>query len=138
ATVPAPVAGSSFSPTQPTGPIPLGVAVWQRSPGQWQWPSQAQAQEQSPVGVLPPGATGAAFPDGEKDKFASNGRTTGPDVQAYRWGRRLFFYGTLLIALLLQILVFVLLIRKQGTEVIADLFVFLASSINLLVRVAIG
>src|SRR6266581_5006811 len=55
ATVLAPGADSSFPPTQPTGPIPLGVAVWQRSRGQWQWPSQAQAQEQSPVGVLPPG-----------------------------------------------------------------------------------
>src|SRR5438132_1619664 len=76
ATVPAPGAGSSFPPTQPTSPIPLGVAVWQRSPGQWQWPSQAQAQAQSPVGVLPPGATGAAFPDSEQDKFAPNGRTT--------------------------------------------------------------
>src|SRR5437763_14392055 len=64
ATVPAPSTSSSFPPTQPVSPIPLGVAVWQRSPGQWQWPSQAQAQEQSPVGVLPPGATGAAFPDG--------------------------------------------------------------------------
>src|SRR6266480_1539505 len=80
ATVLAPGADSSFPPKQPTSPIPLGVAVWQRSPGQWQWPSQAQAQEQSPVGVLPPGATGAAFPDGEQDKFAPNGRTTGPDV----------------------------------------------------------
>src|SRR2546429_1529599 len=138
ATVLAPGAGSSFPPTQPTGSIPLGVAVWQRSPGEWQWPSQAQAQEQSPVGLLPPGPTGAAFPDGEQDKFAPNGRTTGPDVQAYRRGRRLFFYGTLLITLLLQIPVFVLLTSKQGTEVIAALGVLLASSINLLVLAAIG
>ena len=138
ATVPTPGADSSFLPKQPTSPIPLGVAVWQRSPGQWQWPSQAQAQAQSPVGVLPPGTVGASFPDSEQDKFAPNARTTGPDVQTYRWGRRLFFYGTLLITLLLQFPVFVLLTSKQGTEVIAALGVLLASSINLLVLAAIG
>ncbi|MFL5586539.1 MAG: bifunctional serine/threonine protein kinase/MFS transporter [Ktedonobacteraceae bacterium] len=138
ATISTPDADSSFPPKQPTSPIPLGVAVWQRSPGQWQWPSQAQAQGQSPVGVLPPGTVGASFPDSEQDKFAPNARTTGPDVQTYRWGRRLFFYGTLLITLLLQFPVFVLLTSKQGTEVIAALGVLLASSINLLVLAAIG
>ena len=144
--VPAPGAGAAFVPTQPlqpaqsTSPVPPGGAVWQRQPGQWQWPSQAQAQSQSPVGVLPVGTAGAPSADKEQDKFAPNGRTTGvgPDVQTYRRGWRLFFYGALLITLLLQIPVFVLLTNKQGTEVIIALGILLASSINFLILAAIG
>jgi serine/threonine protein kinase len=138
ATVPAPSTGSSFPPTQPVSPTPPGVAPWQRPPGQWQWPSQAQAQAQSPGGVLPTGIAGAALLDNEQDKKSPNGRTTGPDVQTYREGQRLFFYGTLLVTLLLQFFVFVLLTSKQGTEVIAPLGVLLGSSINFLVLAAIG
>lgn len=144
AAVPALDADSSFlpaqstQPMQPTSPVPPGGAVWQRSPGQWQWPSQAQAQSQSPVGVLPPGKTSAAFPDSEQDNSAPNTPKTGPDVLEYRWSRRLYFYGSLLITLLLQVPVFVLLTGKQGTEVISALGVLLASSINLLLLAAIG
>ena len=144
AAIPALDAGSSFlpaqstQPMQPTNPVPPAGAVWQRSPGQWQWPSQAQAQSQSPVGVLPPGNTSAAFPDSEQDNSAPNTPKTGPDVLEYRWSRRLYFYGSLLITLLLQVPVFVLLTGKQGTEIISALGVLLASSINLLVLAAIG
>jgi hypothetical protein len=90
------------------------------------------------VGVLPTGIAGAALLDNEQDKKSPNGRTTGPDVQTYREGQRLFFYGTLLVTLLLQFCVFVLLTSKQGTEVIAPLGVLLGSSINFLVLAAIG
>lgn len=109
-----------IAPTQPAvSPIPG------ESP--WQWPSQ-QAQ------VNGNGVNGSSA--------RANARTTGPDPDAvtYRQGRRLPFYGSLFVTLLLQVLVIGLLLGpdKTSSPAQAILGVLLGGSLNLLLLAVIG
>src|SRR3989454_3987113 len=123
----APSAGRIIPPTQPGIPVPLWgtYGAQQPQPGQWQWPSQMQAQQaQSPIGVLAPGPGGYAapsYPYSQQDNSRLNGGVVSADVKKYREGKRLFYYFTLLITLLTQLLVFILVDAptKDGTEVVA-------------------
>jgi tRNA A-37 threonylcarbamoyl transferase component Bud32 len=107
-------------------------APTQRAPGLW--PAQAG------VGVSPPGiastpplqpATGQAGP--QFQGLATGGPT-------YRESRRLFYYVTALVTLLLQFLVFVLVVSpsKDGLQTVAMLGVLIGSGINLLALAAAG
>jgi len=112
-TVPAPSTNAPSFPAQQAG-----LAPWQQPLLSWQ--AQAQAN----------GANGTAA--------QPRTRTTGPDPNAltYRQGRRLFFYGSLIVTLLLQLFIFAFLTTpvKGG----AILGVLLGSSLNLLMLAAIG
>jgi len=148
ASVLAPSAGRIIPPTQPGIPVPLWgtYGARQPQPGQWQWPSQMQAQQaQSPagVGVLAPGPGGYAapsYPYSQQDNSRLNGGVVSADVKKYREGKRLFYYFTLLITLLTQFLVFILVDAqaKDGTEVVAMFGVLLGCSLNVLILAAIG
>ncbi len=130
----------AIPPTKPAGPVrpPGGASGEPWKPWQWHGPSQAHAQAQNPVGtpfVAPVGAplVGAMPPRAAQPGIALM-------VKTYRQGRRVFYYGVLLIALLLQFLVFILLnATLQGAgESAAILGVLLGSGINLLTLAAIG
>lgn len=106
----------------------------QQAPGQWQLPSQMQTPLPTyPVGLHPP-----TFQDDEQDKLHPNSNAQAQDAITYRPGRRLFFYGTALMALLLQFLVFFLLTFKDVSGVVAMLGILVGSGINLLILAAIS
>jgi len=148
ASVPAPGAGRIIPPTQPGIPVPLWgtYGARQPQPGQWQWPSQMQAQQaQSPVGVgvlapSPGGYAAPSYPYSQQDKLRLNGGAASADVKKYREGKRLFYYFTLLITLLTQLLVFIFVVApaKDGTEVVAMFGVLLGCGLNFLILAAIG
>ncbi len=127
--VPVPSAVGAIPPTSPAGVAsPAGNAPWQQSPRPWQWPSQAQAQA----------------PSQAQDQVSSRSTTGDSTTPAplYHEGRRLFYYGVALIALLLQFLVLILVNvsapLRTGIESSAVLAILLGSSINLLALAAIG
>src|SRR6266536_417790 len=69
-----------------------------------------------------------------------SGAVVSADVKKYREGKRLFYYFTLLITLLTQLLVFILVDAptKDGTEVVAMFGVLLGCGLNVLILAAIG
>ncbi|HET7641611.1 MAG TPA: protein kinase [Ktedonobacteraceae bacterium] len=135
---PTPNAPNFIPPTQPARPIPPGNASWQQAPGQWQWPSQAQAQ--SPVGLLAPGVPNSPLPYSAYEKTDPNNPPKAPNAPMFREARRAFYYGTACIALLLQFLVVVLVFTpgKDGTQIVALLGVLTGSGINLLALAALA
>jgi len=127
--------------TVPAAPLPTAdpavpvspLAPWQQQARPWQWPSQNQAQVQSPVGALP-----AGIPSGQDNSY-SPGATNSPGVKTYRPGRRLFYYSVALAALLLQIPMLALLSAPaNGAESPAVLGVLVGIGINLLALAALG
>jgi serine/threonine protein kinase len=139
---PGPNAQNFIPPTQPARPISPGNAPWQQAPGQWQWPSQAQAQvqAQSPVGLLAPGVPNSPFPDTAYEKTDPKSPPKAPNTPVFRESRRAFYYGTAVIILLLQFVVFVLVASpsKDGTQIVALLGVLTGSGINLLALAALA
>jgi hypothetical protein len=124
----APLAGvaGAIPPTSPADPaLPLGGVSRQPDAAPMPWPTQAAGAFNE--------AGGPSF-----NAFAPAQPAASAPV--YRQGRRLFYYGGLLITFLLQFLVLILLTatRKLGTESPAILGVLLGSSINLLALAAIG
>jgi serine/threonine protein kinase len=123
--IPIPSAG----PAIPVSPL----APWQQQARPWQWPSQNQAQVQSPAGELPVG-----MPAGQGDSYGP-GAANSPGMKTYRPGRRLFYYSAALAALLLQIPMLALLsVRASGNASPAVLGVLIGMSINLLALAALG
>lgn len=121
--VPVPQAVGAVPPTEPAFPAPT---PWQRNPGPWQWPSPA-ANAQLNVPVSPQ----AARSTDEAQPAAS---------PAYRQGRRLFYFGVILAAVLLQLLVFAMLNAppRPGTMSLSVLGELLGTAINLLALAAIA
>ncbi len=120
ATVPAPSTNAPSFPAQQAA-AQAGQAPWQQPLLSWQAQAQANGAH---------GANGAAA--------QPRTRTTGPDPNAltYRQGRRLFFYGSLIITLLLQLFIFAFLTTPvKGSAILG---VLLGSSLNLLMLAAIG
>lgn len=118
ATVPAPSTNAPSFPAQQAA-VQAGMAPWQQPLLSW----QAQAN----------GANGT---NGASAK--ANARTTGPDPNAlaYRQGHRLFFYGSLIVTLLLQVFIFAALTSTaRGSPMLG---VLLGSALNLLLLAAIG
>jgi len=116
----------SADPALPVSPL----APWQQQARPWQWPSQNQAQAQSPVGALP-----AGIPSGQDNSYSPGAS----GVKTYRPGRRLFYYSVALAALILQIPVLALLFAPaNGGESPAVLGVLMGMSINLLALAALG
>lgn len=113
----------ALPPTDPAMAIsPQGIAPWQQGASPWQWPAQAQAEE--PVAVPAADARSA---------------TSGPDVKTYRQGRRLFYYGVALIALLLQVPVVLLFgLIKGAVSPTAVLGLLTGTGVNLVVLAALG
>ncbi len=146
-----------IQPTQPPGiSVPPGGAfgAMQQQPGQWQWPSQMQAQQGqqgqqrqaiSPVGVLAPGPGGNAAPYPynqyiDHNQLWLNGGVASADAKKYRESKRLFYYFTSLITLLAQLLIFILIVTpaKDGTELLALFGVLSGCGLNFLILAAIG
>jgi serine/threonine protein kinase len=145
ARLPAVNGGQANPPAQPGISVPPGGAygAWQPQPGQW--PSQMQAQALSPVGVLAPGPVGYTVPYPyyqytDQDKLRLNGGAVSADAKKYRESKRLFYYFTSLIALLTQLLIFILVVApaKDGTELLAMFGVLLGCGLNFLILAAIG
>ena len=129
APVPVSSAVGAIPPTSPVGAAsPGGNAPWQQSPRPWQWPSQAQAQA--------PGQ-----PQNSAQSRSTTGDSTTP-VPSYHEGRRLFYYGVALIALLMQFLVLILVNAsaplRVGVESPAILGILLGAAINGLALAAMG
>jgi MFS family permease len=139
ATVPAP----GIPPSQQAGSVPPGgIAVpLQQQRGQWQWPSQAQARAQSPVGVLqayPAGYAAPSYPYRPQDQLHLNGAAVSADAKQYRVGKRLFYGITALIALLSQFLIFIFLLSKDNTVLVVLLGMLLGCGLNFLILAAMG
>ena len=113
-------AGSTGGVLPPTNPAAPPVAMpWQQEAGPWQWPPQAAgAQMIAPAQPEPQPAA----------------------ATTYHQGRRLFFYGVALIAVPLQLLIFILLntSAQPGAASPAILGILLGTGINLLALAAIG
>jgi serine/threonine protein kinase len=145
-TQPMSMGGASWSPnlqSPPISPIPPIPQTpqshqGQMAPGQWQQPSQAQAQGQSQIPTYPVGLREPTYQDREEDKLHLNGHANGQHARTYHTGRRLFFYSTALATLLLEFLVFLLLSIKDGSGLVSMLGVLVGSGINLLILVSIG
>jgi serine/threonine protein kinase len=109
------------------------------SPSWPQFPDQRSPQNvpQSPVALLPPGAVANTAGN---PAYAQAGTQSAAQAPAYREGRRLFYYGTALITLLLQFLVFVLVVSqsKDGSQSVAMLGVLIGSGINFLALASTG
>ena len=125
APVPVSSAVGAIPPTSPArAASPSADAPWQQSPRPWQWPSQAQAQAPS-----------------QAQSRSTTGDSTTP-VPTYHEGRRLFYYGVALIALLLQFLILILIIApaplKPGIQSPAVLGILLGAGINMLALAAMG
>ncbi len=138
ASVAAPSAARVIPPTQPGIPIPGGGAY-----GAWQWPSQMQAQAYSPAGALVPGPGSypvPSYPYSQQDKAQLNGGVVSADVKKYREGKRLFYFFTVAITLLTQLLVFIFVVTpaKDGSELLALFGVMLGCGLNFLILAAIG
>ncbi|GAC1381173.1 MAG: hypothetical protein NVSMB33_07690 [Ktedonobacteraceae bacterium] len=132
-------ADSAFPPTQHANPMSSNDggegAPWQQGPRQWQWPSQAQAQLQTPDQAEAYSAeAGGTSSQNNND---SSAQPASRDITTYTEGRRLFYYGTALITLLLQFLVLLLLFAKTGATS-AMLGILVGGGINLLILAAIG
>ena len=140
AVVPVQSVVGAIPPTTPARAAPpAGNAPWQQNPRPWQWPSQAQgqAQAQSPLqGQAPRGIQGGA-----QGRSTTGDESTAP-APTYHESRRLFYYGVVLIALLLQFLVLILVNAsapvKAGIVSPAVLGLLLGSGINLLALAAMG
>ena len=114
--------GEALPPTNPAGlaAVPPAAMPWQQDGGPWQWPPQAA------------GAQMIAPPQPETQSIAA--------TTTYHQGRRLFFYGLILITIPIQLLIFILLITpaRPGVASSAILAVLLGTGINLLALAAIG
>lgn len=147
-TQPMSMGGASWSPNlqnppiSPISPIPQTPQnqQGQMSPGQWQQPSQAQAQVQgqSQIPTYPVGLREPTYQGREEDKLHLNGHANGLYAPTYHTGRRIFFYSTALATLLLEFLVFLLLSIKDGTGLVSMLGILVGSGINLLILASIG
>jgi hypothetical protein len=95
-------------------------APWQRKPRPWEWPSRRQLQEQAGPAVAPDDLTEPA--------------------PTFREGRRLFYYGVALVALVAQFPAFALLypLASGVNAALANLGVLVASGVNLLALAAQG
>lgn len=142
-TQPMSMGGASWSPNlnPPISPIPQTPQNQhgQMAPGQWQQPSQAQAQVQgqSQIPTYPVGLREPTYQDREEDKLQLNGHANGQHAPTYHTGRRIFFYSTALATLLLEFLVFLLLSIKDSTGLVSMLGVLVGSGINLLILASI-
>ena len=137
ATVPAP----SIPPAQPARPVPPGgvASPLQQQQGQWQWPSQVQAQ--SPVGVLqafPAGYAAPSYPYRPQDQLHPGRAAISADVKQYREGKRLFYGITALVALLTQFPIFIFLLSKDNTVLVVLLGMLLGCGLNFLILGAMG
>ena len=121
---PASYTGGVLPPTNPA--VPPVAMPWQQEAGPWQWPSQAPDAQMFAPAQPEPQPVGAQF--------------IAPSQPTYHQGRRLFFYGVALIAVPLQLLIFILLntAAKPGAAPPAILGVLLGTGINLLALAAIG
>ncbi|HYT33531.1 MAG TPA: serine/threonine-protein kinase, partial [Ktedonobacteraceae bacterium] len=145
AAVPVPGAGRIIPPTQPGIPgipVPPGGAYYgawpgeHQHPGQWQWPSQNQAQ--SPGGFAAP-----SYQQNGQDQWQLNGAAASAgsaDAQHYRERKRLFYHFTFLITLLAQLVVFIFVVTpaKDGAGLFAMFGVMLGCGLNFLILAAIG
>src|SRR6266568_465817 len=142
AAVPVPGAGRIIPPTQPGIPVPPGGAYYgawpgeHQHPGQWQWPSQNQAQ--SPGGFAAP-----SYQQNVQDQWQLNGAAASAgsaDAQHYRERKRLFYHFTFLITLLAQLVVFIFVVTpaKDGAGLFAMFGVMLGCGLNFLILAAIG
>ncbi len=132
--IPVQQAAGAIPPTSPAVPIaPAGGAMpFPRQPGQWHWPSQSANPP------LPQQAGQGAMNATPKttDEDAIN-RVPTPIAQ--RQARRFYFYGVIVIALLLQLFVLGLLLAPTvpATATPAILGILTGASINLLALAAI-
>jgi hypothetical protein len=122
AMAPAGYTGGALPPTSPAGlaASPPVAMPWQQDGGPWQWTPQAVgAQMIAPVQPEPQPVAATTV---------------------YRQGRRLFFYGLVIITVPIQLLILVLLNTpaKPGAASPAILGVLLGTGINLLALAAIG
>ena len=122
AMAPAGYTGGALPPTSPAGlaASPPVAMPWQQDGGPWQWTPQAVgAQMTAPVQPEPQPVAATTV---------------------YRQGRRLFFYGLVIITVPIQLLILVLLNTpaKPGAASPAILGVLLGTGINLLALAAIG
>ena len=124
AMAPAGYTGGVLPPTNPA--VPPVAMPWQQEAGPWQWPPQAPGAQMFAPAQPEPQPVGAQF--------------IAPSQPTYHQGRRLFFYGVALIAVPLQLLIFILLntAAKPGAAPPAILGVLLGTGINLLALAAMG
>lgn len=107
-------------------PPSSNAAPWQYEPKSW--PSQMQVQQQEP----------------SQDQQAPQETSASPNVKTYGQSRRVIYYGTALLVLLLQFLVFILLhplskdIIKNSSAIAPLLGILLGTGINLLALAAIA
>ncbi|TMD50723.1 MAG: hypothetical protein E6I93_11680, partial [Chloroflexi bacterium] len=132
--IPVQQAAGAIPPTSPAVPIaPTGGAMpFPRQPGQWHWPSQSanpplpQQARQGAINATPK----------TTDEDAINHV---PTPIAQRQARRFYFYGVIVIALLLQLFVLALILAPTvpATATSAILGILTGASINLLPLAAI-
>ncbi len=118
--------------TQAASQLAGGAGAWQQFPGQW--------SAQSPVAILPAGV-GASAPANPADAQASPpGAGQAQATMACREGRRLLFYGMVLVTFLFQFLILILVVSqsKDALQTSAMLGVLIGGGINLLSLAATG
>lgn len=118
----------AIPPTSPS--LPVGASAnphFPLPPGQWNWPSQA-AQNGSVQGGANNGAQQVSFDATEPARPVSRFH-----------GKRLYYYGVLIIALLAQLLILggLYLPKTPGTALPGILSVLLGSSVNMLILAAV-
>ena len=122
AIAPAGYAGGALPPTNPAGPaaLPPVAMPWQQDGGPWQWPPQAAGAQMNPPAQAEPQPVASTV--------------------TYRQGRRLFFYGVIIITVPVELLILILLNTPKiaGTAAPAILGVLLATGINLLALAAMN